>query len=357
MESCRTCRLYRRRSTGRQPHPLGCPSVRSNRFRHTARVSLGCRRVQTFAVAVGCRPIRCRTLCRRVFRRCRTDFLRLCRFQLFGQTPRAQRCFNPYRLYRADSSCPFPQSRRRRLCRRRTGAARLFFGSPARDCRLFSARYGLDADVVGSSLSGSICPDAALARTDVFPSVAKQAFDVDGSRLTCLCPAAYDRLPAALGKNAARAVRAMARRSRFRYVRRRAARSDGIQFVLLSEKPALVCIACAAAGGLDGMPHASVFDRLGDFGRCVDGCRFGAACRQSAAFSGQPRLAAATACPVRRGATGQPEARRGGVCQLVRHYGVRTVCRVPVDGLFCDELRLARQACRTCRLFQPVLCS
>ncbi len=30
--------------------------------------------------------------------------------------------------------------------------------------------------------------------------MAKQAFDVDGSRLTCLCPAAYDRLPAALGK-------------------------------------------------------------------------------------------------------------------------------------------------------------
>lgn len=30
--------------------------------------------------------------------------------------------------------------------------------------------------------------------------MAKQAFDVDGSRLACLCPAAYDRLPAALGK-------------------------------------------------------------------------------------------------------------------------------------------------------------
>ncbi len=72
-------------------------------------------------------------------------------------------------------------------------------------------------------------------------------------------------------------------------------------------------------------------------------------------FQDNLRLAAAAACPVRRGATGQPEARRGGFCQLVRHYGVRAVCRVPVDGLFRHELRLARQACRTRRLLQPVL--
>lgn len=58
----------------------------------------------------------------------------------------------------------------------------------------------------------------------------------------------------------------MAQLSRFRYVRRRAAHSDGIQFVLLSEKSALVRTARAAAGGLDGLPHTPVFDRLGILG-------------------------------------------------------------------------------------------
>ena len=99
---------------------------------------------------------------------------------------------------------------------------------PPCDCRLFPARYGLDADVVGSRLSGSICPDAALARIDVFPSVAKQAFDFDGSGITCFFFAAYDHLPAALGKNAARTVCTMVGLSYVRHLWRFAARSDGI---------------------------------------------------------------------------------------------------------------------------------
>ena len=77
--------------------------------------------------------------------------------------------------------------------------------------------------------------------------------------------------------------------------------------------------------------------------------------RQPATPARQPRLAAAPLALLGAAQLDGLRARRGGVYQLVRRYGIRIVRHLPVDGFLRHELRLACQTRRTRRLFQPVL--
>ena len=56
----------------------------------------------------------------------------VCRFQLSRQTPRPQRCLNPYRQHRFAAHRPLSQSHVGRLCRVWIDSVRLFTGTPPR---------------------------------------------------------------------------------------------------------------------------------------------------------------------------------------------------------------------------------